>query len=196
LYLAVGTERAGVKLLSTNPPWSAKVAHKGGEYEVKLFQKNYEQYFTAAGPKLRNIVPGLIIQAPPTSGGDAKSPMLDPAASAADADAAIEAQRLRATPVNQADEADPNADASTDEQADDESDEEVEVDEEEVEETGDEAGVEEPQDDGEEPQPEEEPEGNADAGVNDQAALNGESGQGGTRPIVVLPDPPSPSVPK
>jgi hypothetical protein len=196
LYLAVGTERAGVKLLWTNPPWSAKVAHKGGEYEVTLFQKTYEQYFTAAGPKLRNIVPGLIIQGPPALGGDAaKSPTADPATGAIDADAAIEAQRLRATPVDQTDDADPNAD-SKNEQTDDESDDEEDVDEEDVEETGDETGVEEPHDDDEEPQPEEEPEGSADAVVNDNAALAGESGQNGNGPSVALPDPPSPTVPK
>jgi hypothetical protein len=76
LYLAVGQEdpNSGVKLLSTNPPWSVKVAHKGGEYDVELFKNVFEPYFSGAKTTSRPPLPGLFFQPPAIASPAAPAP--------------------------------------------------------------------------------------------------------------------------
>jgi hypothetical protein len=49
LVLHIGEEKDGVKLLAANPPWSIKVGHQGGEYNVTLFNDRTEQFLSAGG---------------------------------------------------------------------------------------------------------------------------------------------------
>ena len=67
LYLKVGDtdSKSGVMLVSTNPPWSVHVTHKGGEYDIDLFKKSWEQFFNGSATPSTSPIPGLLIQ-PPT----------------------------------------------------------------------------------------------------------------------------------
>jgi hypothetical protein len=71
LYLKVGETdpKSGVLLVSTNPPWSVHVSHKGGEYDVELFKKSWEPFFNGDASPLRSPVPGLLFMPQADSGG-------------------------------------------------------------------------------------------------------------------------------
>ena len=43
--IRVGEEKSGVKVLSSEAPWSVKLAHGGGEYDVPLWTKGKEEFF-------------------------------------------------------------------------------------------------------------------------------------------------------
>ncbi len=51
LRIRVGEEKSGIKVISCNLPWSVKVAYKGGEYDVKIFDKNAEDVFLSTTAK-------------------------------------------------------------------------------------------------------------------------------------------------
>ena len=46
LKLRVGEEGNGVKVLASNPPWTVRLAHAGGEYDVPIFE-DYQTKFTS-----------------------------------------------------------------------------------------------------------------------------------------------------
>jgi hypothetical protein len=77
MVLRVGEEKSGVTLLSTNPPWSVKVSHRGGEYTLTLFSNKTADYF-AASTKLNTPIPGLTLLPVPDPPG-AKTPGTAPA---------------------------------------------------------------------------------------------------------------------
>jgi hypothetical protein len=39
MRVRVGEERNGLRVLEANPPWSVRLGHKGGEYDVSIFEK-------------------------------------------------------------------------------------------------------------------------------------------------------------
>ena len=65
--IKVGEERGGVKVLASAAPWSVKLAHAGGEYDVPLWSKGKEEFFNGDWGSLKGTVPG--IQPVPSSGG-------------------------------------------------------------------------------------------------------------------------------
>ncbi len=48
LTLSVGEEDQGVKVLSCDPPWTVRLAHAGGEYDVVLFERSFPGFETAS----------------------------------------------------------------------------------------------------------------------------------------------------
>ncbi len=48
LRLSVGEEDQGVKVLSCDPPWTVRLAHAGGEYDVVLFERSVPGFETAS----------------------------------------------------------------------------------------------------------------------------------------------------
>ena len=57
--IRVGEEKAGVKVLATEAPWSVKLAHGGGEYDVPLWTKGKEEFFNGDWASLKAPVPGI-----------------------------------------------------------------------------------------------------------------------------------------
>jgi len=64
LRVSVGEEKDGLRVLSTDPPWTAKVEYGGWEYDLELFPRTSEEMFFKRSPLLSSSVPGLI-EAPP-----------------------------------------------------------------------------------------------------------------------------------
>jgi hypothetical protein len=58
--VTAGEEANGVKVLSVNAPWSAKVAYAGGEYDVSLFEKGLWPFFRDPNTSSQMMPPGLI----------------------------------------------------------------------------------------------------------------------------------------
>lgn len=56
--IRVGEERSGVKVLGTSPPWSVRLAHSGGEYEVALWPKGHEPFFNSDWASQKSV-PGI-----------------------------------------------------------------------------------------------------------------------------------------
>lgn len=57
--IRVGEEKSGVKVLSSEAPWSVKLAHGGGEYDVPLWTKGKEEFFNGDWSSLKAPVPGI-----------------------------------------------------------------------------------------------------------------------------------------
>ena len=57
--IRVGEEKGGVKVLSSEAPWSVKLAHSGGEYDVPLWTKGKEEFFNGDWSSLKSPVPGI-----------------------------------------------------------------------------------------------------------------------------------------
>lgn len=57
--IRVGEEKGGVKVLSSEAPWSVKLAHGGGEYDVPLWTKGKEEFFNGDWSALKGSVPGI-----------------------------------------------------------------------------------------------------------------------------------------
>ncbi len=55
--IKVGEENNGIKVLATNAPWSVKLGFEGGEYEVVLWTRSKEDFFTNKWPTTRT--PGI-----------------------------------------------------------------------------------------------------------------------------------------
>ena len=53
-------ESGGVKILEIKPPWTVRIAHKGGEYDVPLFDDKGTEPFFLADPKPEKPIPGLV----------------------------------------------------------------------------------------------------------------------------------------
>jgi hypothetical protein len=56
--IRIGEERMGVRVLSTSPPWSVRLAHSGGEYDVALWPKGNEPFFNSDWASQRSV-PGI-----------------------------------------------------------------------------------------------------------------------------------------
>ncbi len=41
LRLSVGEEQDGVKVISSDPPWTVRLGHSGGEYDIELFRRRH-----------------------------------------------------------------------------------------------------------------------------------------------------------
>lgn len=78
--IRVGEEKGGVKVLSSEAPWSVKLAHSGGEYDVPLWTKGKEEFFNGDWGSLKTPVPGI---EPAGSGKSGPSASPAPAAGSA-----------------------------------------------------------------------------------------------------------------
>ena len=74
--IRVGEEKGGVKVLGTSIPWSVKLAHAGGEYDVPLWSKGKEEFFNGDWSSLKGSVPGIQTVTPSKAPGSANA---DPA---------------------------------------------------------------------------------------------------------------------
>jgi len=59
VQLKIGEEKNGVKVIATTVPWSVKLAHSGGEYDVPLWGKNKEEFFNGDWSTLKASIPGI-----------------------------------------------------------------------------------------------------------------------------------------
>lgn len=58
--IRVGEERGGVKVLASSAPWSVKLAHGGGEYDVELWTRGKESFFNNSDWRnVRSSTPGV-----------------------------------------------------------------------------------------------------------------------------------------
>jgi hypothetical protein len=52
----------GVTVIASDPPWKVRLGHKGGEYDVQLFNRSYPGLSEEArGPTSERPVPGLVL---------------------------------------------------------------------------------------------------------------------------------------
>lgn len=51
IRVRVGEEQSGLRVISMSMPWSVKVGHKGGEYDVPLFNRSDESAFVKSGSR-------------------------------------------------------------------------------------------------------------------------------------------------
>ena len=58
LTLSVGEEDQGVKVLSCDPPWTVRLAHAGGEYDVVLLERSFPGFETAS--REPQSMPGIV----------------------------------------------------------------------------------------------------------------------------------------
>ncbi len=58
LTLSVGEEDQGVKVLSCDPPWTVRLAHAGGEYDVVLLKRSFPGFETAS--REPQPMPGIV----------------------------------------------------------------------------------------------------------------------------------------
>lgn len=75
--IRVGEERGGVKVISSAAPWSVKLAHGGGEYDVPFWSKGREEFFNNSDWKnAKGSTPGIepAGSAKADHGGHANSP--------------------------------------------------------------------------------------------------------------------------
>ncbi|MCZ6852117.1 MAG: hypothetical protein O7F17_10800 [Planctomycetota bacterium] len=63
LTLSVGEEDQGVKVLSCDPPWTVRLAHAGGEYDVVLLERSFPGFETAS--REPQPTPGIVRVAEP-----------------------------------------------------------------------------------------------------------------------------------
>lgn len=104
--------KSGVKLLSSDAPWSVRVAHKGGEYTVgftsAMFDRTKSDMFFKPSPKMSLPIPGLIIMPLPTASTTGSNETAETPKAAAeesdddekDAPAESPPGRLRARPLD------------------------------------------------------------------------------------------------
>jgi hypothetical protein len=58
--IRVGEERGGVKVLASSAPWSVRLAHGGGEYDVELWTRGKESFFNNSDWRnSRSSTPGV-----------------------------------------------------------------------------------------------------------------------------------------
>jgi hypothetical protein len=58
--IRVGDERGGVKVLASSAPWSVRLAHGGGEYDVELWTRGKEPFFNNSDWRnTRSSTPGI-----------------------------------------------------------------------------------------------------------------------------------------
>lgn len=62
LRLRVGEEGSGVTVLASNPPWTVKLSHEGGEYDVPVFN-NYQMEFSS-NAVVTTPTPGVVVAGP------------------------------------------------------------------------------------------------------------------------------------
>ena len=55
--IKVGEQSNGIKVLATNAPWSVKLGHEGGEYDVPLWDKSKDGFLNGKWPTTRT--PGI-----------------------------------------------------------------------------------------------------------------------------------------
>lgn len=60
----VGEEKNGVRVISTNLPWTVRVGYQGGEYDVNIWERKPDKFLLAQAPSIE-IIPGLIEVPPP-----------------------------------------------------------------------------------------------------------------------------------
>ncbi len=60
MTLRVGEEDQGVKVIASNAPWSVRLGHGGGEYDVPLFQKAFPGLLDSP-PRAQRATPGLVV---------------------------------------------------------------------------------------------------------------------------------------
>ncbi len=58
LKLSVGEEGQGVKVLSCDPPWTVRLAHAGGEYDIVLLERSFPGFETAS--REPQSTPGIV----------------------------------------------------------------------------------------------------------------------------------------
>lgn len=66
--IKIGEESNGIKVLSTNAPWSVKLAHDGGEYEVSLWDAKKDDFLNGKWSTTRTL--GIESSSAPTLGKD------------------------------------------------------------------------------------------------------------------------------
>lgn len=67
--IRVGEERGGVKVISSSAPWSVKLAHGGGEYDVPFWSKGREDFFNNNDWKsMKSATPGIEPAKPEAAG--------------------------------------------------------------------------------------------------------------------------------
>ncbi len=75
LKLRVGEEERGVKVLASNPPWTVRLAYRGGEYDVPIFE-DYQTKFSS-NSLIDRPTPGVIVaesaDGPVRTAGEEKS---------------------------------------------------------------------------------------------------------------------------
>lgn len=59
LKIPVGEESSGVKVLENNAPWSVKLAHAGGEYDVPIFSDRIKDSDEFSNPLKLKSIPGI-----------------------------------------------------------------------------------------------------------------------------------------
>ena len=64
--IKLGEEYDGIKVLGTNAPWSVKLGYQGGEYDVTLWAKPNEDFFSGKWPT--KSTPGIEISQTPLPG--------------------------------------------------------------------------------------------------------------------------------
>lgn len=60
LKIPAGEESSGVKVLEINAPWSVKLAHAGGEYDVPIFSDRIKDSDEFSNPLNLKAIPGII----------------------------------------------------------------------------------------------------------------------------------------
>lgn len=58
LTLSVGEEDQGVRVVSCDPPWTVRLAHAGGEYDVVLLERSFPGFETAS--REPQPMPGIV----------------------------------------------------------------------------------------------------------------------------------------
>lgn len=81
LRVSAGEEDAGVRVISVDAPWSARLGFRGGEYDVTLFENETSGFLQAESAAAPSRLPGLIpvenqipAETPGASGDDAGAP--------------------------------------------------------------------------------------------------------------------------
>ncbi|MCE9619391.1 MAG: hypothetical protein K8R92_05745 [Planctomycetes bacterium] len=72
--IKTGEESNGIKVIATNAPWSVKLGHEGGEYDVAIWPTKKEEFFNGKWSTARTA--GIESTAPVT-GSKQKNPGLD-----------------------------------------------------------------------------------------------------------------------
>lgn len=62
--IRVGEEKNGIRVISTNLPWTVRVGYMGGEYDVNIWERKPDGFLLAQAPAIE-VVPGLIEVPPP-----------------------------------------------------------------------------------------------------------------------------------
>lgn len=65
LKIPVGEEKGGVKVLQINAPWTVKLGHAGGEYDVPIFSNRLTDSDEFSSPLKLKSIPGIIYEEDP-----------------------------------------------------------------------------------------------------------------------------------